>query len=178
MMVFWNYSQPLEDYLSQHCPDESSSEATIEEALKLLTPFHNDHGQKQVLSGGEFVHFIASVVHDDDDDDENNELAATVDVHQNNEIDTAGGVRMIVLELKNLRVKDQYRRRGIGRALVQTVQNYAREQCSQQLGAIKATVYLHVELDNDSAIPLYISQGFQFDSNEECKMTWTCSCPI
>ena len=158
VMAFWNYSLPLDEFLTDN-PDFGPAEA-----LKLLTPFHNDQGQKQVLSGGEFVHFVAT-------DPVTGLLAATVDVHRKEETDDGG----VTVELKNLRVKDQYRRRGIARDLVEAVKNHAIQQC-RQLRATKATVYLHVELNNDAATPLYVSQGFEFDEREECKMAWTSTC--
>lgn len=59
--------------------------------------------------------------------------------------------RMYVSEI---RVREDYRGRGIGRELLEKVEERARE-----LGI--CALYLHAEVDNPDAIRFYESQGFQ-----------------
>ena len=49
-----------------------------------------------------------------------------------------------------------YRRRGVGRALLESVLKYAKEE----LTMVKS-VYLHVQTSNDAAIKFYESFGFK-----------------
>jgi ribosomal protein S18 acetylase RimI-like enzyme len=49
-----------------------------------------------------------------------------------------------------------YRRRGVGRALLESVLKYAKEE----LEVVKS-VYLHVQTSNDAAIKFYESFGFK-----------------
>ena len=193
--VFRNWSPPLADYLAQN-PEYASNP---EEALRRLTPFHNDQGRKIVLSGGEFVHFVACRTRGENREQQQQQqqqqegdrgvdisqrtrgVVAHVDVHrkesapssgQTMEVDATDGD--VILEMKNLLVDENYRRQGIARALVEAVQKHAAQQCDNT--ATSATVYLHVELDNDAAIPLYLSLGFEFDAKEESRMNWTTTC--
>ncbi|KAG7373217.1 acetyltransferase GNAT domain containing protein [Nitzschia inconspicua] len=72
--------------------------------------------------------------------------------------------KMVLLELKNLRVHEVARRQGVGRALIQAAQEYAVAQ--------EAEVYLEVDSDNSGAIRLYQHMGFVPDEDNVNRMTW------
>lgn len=72
----------------------------------------------------------------------------------------------IVVDLRNLRVHDDYRRRGIASHLMDQVLEFAKEE--------KATaVTLLVDLDNHGARALYEKKGFVADPDNAEKMSWT-----
>ena len=74
----------------------------------------------------------------------------------------------IKLELKNLRVHESARRKGVGRALVSAVQ-----QCAEQV-AQPSTVYLEVDSDNAGAISLYQQMGFApVDPANSNRLIWS-----
>lgn len=81
------------------------------------------------------------------------------------------GTTTLMIELKNLRVHDSFRRQGIGRSLVEAVQNYARKvkEEQEQGGAI---VYLYYDSDNVGAIRLYKNAGFVVDEDDMNRMNW------
>jgi ribosomal protein S18 acetylase RimI-like enzyme len=70
-----------------------------------------------------------------------------------------------LLELKNLRVHEAARRQGMGKALLQAVQNHAL--------SMGANVYLEVDSDNLGAIELYQQMGFSSEKDNANRMTWT-----
>ncbi|KAG7340547.1 acyl-CoA N-acyltransferase [Nitzschia inconspicua] len=72
--------------------------------------------------------------------------------------------KTVLLELKNLRVHEVARRQGVGRALIQAVQEYAVDQ--------EAQVYLEVDSKNSRAIRLYKQMGFVPDEDNANRMTW------
>jgi len=168
-MVFRNYEQSLQDYLTNH-PDSNHQEALI-----ILTPFHNDRGEQQVLTGGKYLHFVAIGTSNESTGD----VIATVDVHckelNHHCNDDCSVERKMVIEMKNLRVTPSHRRLGIARAMVERVQTFAVQAATVPLvqpSSTGAMVYLHVELDNEPAIALYKSKGFKFDPDEPSKMVW------
>jgi ribosomal protein S18 acetylase RimI-like enzyme len=114
-----------------------------------------------MFTGGELVRIIAVVDHDLAK--RTHGVIASVDAHQEADVDKG-----VMVELKNLRVDEGFRRRGIARALVEAVKEYAREVCNERM----TTVHLAIELDNVGAIKLYKSQGFQQDPIEERRLLW------
>ena len=57
--------------------------------------------------------------------------------------------------LSNLCVDEQYRGKGLGRVLVQCVEHIAKVTWKYN------RIYLHVDIDNDSAYGLYKSEGYK-----------------
>ena len=188
--------QNVDDYMESK-PDLVSRE----DALRFLTPTFDDKGAQKVFYKegvfGESVQFFAQV----DDvsafistvDDENSKLSLTktqgvlgsVEAVQEytREVEDAN---QISIELKNLSVHATARRRGIGKALTEAVQEYARHQVSvlekQESRRCTAIVHLTVESDNKGAMKLYEETGFVYPVNskkveddELCNLRWTTS---
>ena len=80
--------------------------------------------------------------------------------------------RQVSIELKNLSVHPYARRRGIGKALTEAVQEYARRQVSileQEYGTrYTGMVQLTVEIENQGAMRLYSETGFVSDGDSNC----------
>jgi ribosomal protein S18 acetylase RimI-like enzyme len=208
----------VEEYEIKH-PNTPSRE----EALRQVTSSYDDHGKdllnQQVAGGGgdgdgeELVQFYALVDsnrHPPEEEYCNNSdrthgVIGSIDGHRkkrrfskNNGI--GGGIE---IELKNLRVHDAFRRQGIGKALVQAIQQYGRDQL--QLLPLKETtttsssssssnddddedknnridkevvVFLQFDSTNHGAIRLYEDCGFVIDdSRDPNRMNWYCTTP-
>jgi ribosomal protein S18 acetylase RimI-like enzyme len=90
-------------------------------------------------------------------------------------------LKQVSIELKNLSVHANARRRGIGKALTEAVQEYARHQISileqQENQRYTGIVHLLVESDNKGAMKLYKETGFVLNDpvvkNQLCKLTWS-----
>ena len=159
-MVFRNFSPSLEKYLIQN------PQLTEQKAVEILTRTYDDQGQFLRRSDssspqqGELVQF-AAVAQDESSREvyrETNGVVGVVDVFQKS---------TNALELKNLRVHESARRKGIAKALVEKVQEYAIQAVD------RATVFLNYDPENIGAMHLYASRGFRNDTNEEFQMIWS-----
>ncbi len=187
--------QSVDEYMESK-PDLVSRE----DALRFLTPTFDDKGAQKVFYKdgvfGESVQFFAQV----DDvsafistlDDENSKLSLTKtqgvlgSVEAVEEYTREGNdANQISIELKNLSVLASARRRGIGKALTEAVQEYARHQVSvlekQESQRCTGIVHLTVESDNKGAMKLYEETGFvcpansKVEDDELCNLRWTTS---
>lgn len=184
------------DYMKSK-PDLGSRE----DALKSLTPTCDDKGIQKVFYKegvfGESVQFFAQA----------NDIAAFVSsavgdgeqaksslLQSRGVLGSVEAVReytkdgddtkQVSIELKNLSVHPFARRRGIGKALVEAVQEYARRQVfilEQEDGSrYTGVVHLIVEIENEGAMRLYSETGFVSDNDVEsedgeelCTLLWS-----
>jgi len=87
---------------------------------------------------------------------------------------------VVLVELKNLRVHPSMRRKGIGKALIETVQEYAKsilpkdnnQQQQQQQRTNEVIVFLQVDPTNIAAQQLYEQTGFVSTRKEFGRMDW------
>ena len=168
------------------------------DALQSLTPTFDDRGTQKVFYGngdsGESVQFyavadnISSFLSTVEQDDENAQesllqthgvlgsIEAVKEKKRNGDCAT-----QVSIELKNLSVHTNARRRGIGKALTEAVQEYATHQISilkqQENQKYTGIVHLIVESDNKGAMRLYKETGFVLNdpevNNQLCKLTWS-----
>jgi len=183
----------VEDHINSS-PDFISRQ----DAILSLTPLFDDEGVQKVFYGngstGESVQFYARV---DDfsstvstaEQDYNTARASLLEI--NGVLGSVEAVKecspkgdyekQLSIELKNLSVHENARRRGIGKGLAEAVQEYARHQVAileQQNNQIyTGIVHLLVESDNEGALRLYEKLGFTLDGpkleNQLCKLTWS-----
>lgn len=179
-----------------------------QDALRSLTPTFDDRGVQKVFYGnggtGESVQFYAFA---DDASSfvftaehvygnaeavllQSHEVLGSIEAVKEYESKEYGSTeyernvdqeKQILIELKNLSVQTYARRRGIGKALTEAVQDYALHQVSilEQQENLKFTAIVHliVESDNKGATRLYKESGFILDDpkvkGQLCKMTWS-----
>lgn len=182
----------IDDYMKSK-PDLVSRE----DALRSLTPTCDDNGiQKVYYSEGVFGEsvqffaqaddisaFISSTVCDDEEAKLSPLQAQGVlgSVEAVREYARDGDdTKKVSIELKNLSVHPSARRRGIGKALTEAVQEYARRQALkvEQENSTKYTgvVHLTVEKCNEGAMRLYGETGFVVmddDDDELCTLSWS-----
>lgn len=168
-----------------------------QEAIQSLTPTFDDRGTQKVFYSdgvfGESLQFfaqaddISAFVSNEVRDDENAKLSLTQtpygvlgSVEAVVEYAREGnGTKEILIELKNLSVHTNARRLGIGKALTEAVQEYARHQVSileqKESERYTGVVHLTVELENKGAMRLYKETGFDLKGEEDelCTFTWT-----
>eukprot|EP00536_Pseudo-nitzschia_multiseries_P003384 jgi/Psemu1/7649/gm1.7649_g len=167
-----------------------------DEALRSLTSTYDDSGKGKVYYGngsvGESIQFFAladditSPISRDEHDKQHlqdsyaqiRRVVGSVEAvrEPTNEEEQ---VAKVSIELKNLSVHKDARRRGIGKALTQAVQNFARSQVStleKRLSEkVSGVVHLLVEVENEGAMRLYDERGFAGSVDPEdplCKLTW------
>lgn len=185
----------IDDYMKSK-PDLVSRE----DALRSLTPTCDDNGiQKVYYSEGVFgesvqffaqvddiSEFISSTVRDDEEAKlsllQAQGVLGSVEAVREYEKD-GDDAKKVSIELKNLSVHPSARRRGIGKALTEAVQEYARRQASklEQENSTKYTgaVHLTVEKCNEGAMRLYGETGFVVmddhddDDDELCTLSWS-----
>ena len=172
--------------------------ASYKNALRSLTPTFDDQGKQKVYYGngdtGESVQFFALaddissfVAKEEHDEDEKVQVSllrthgviGSVEAVKEPIKDGEHG-EQVSIELKNLSVHENARRRGIGKALTEAVQQYARDQVSlleqQQNQENKGNVHLIVESENKGAMRLYHETSFvpETDVNDQlCKLKWS-----
>ena len=167
------------------------------DALQSLTPTFDDRGTQKVFYGngdtGESVQFyavansVSSFLSTVEQDYENaresllqthgvlGSIEAVKENTRKGDCET-----QLSIELKNLSVHTNARRRGIGKALTEAVQEYARHQISileqQENQEYTGIVHLIVESDNKGAMRLYKETGFVLNDpevkNQLCKLTF------
>jgi len=167
------------------------------EALRSLTPTFDDSGKKKVYCGngnfGESVLFFAlaadtpSFFANEEDDKQylhdscvhNRRVVGSIEAVTEPAEDEMR-VSKVSIELKNLSVHKEARRRGIGKALVAAVQDFARSQVyslqKEHNEKVTGVVHLLVEIENKGAMHLYEESGFVGSVNPEdpiCKLTWS-----
>uniref|UniRef100_A0A7S4ER62 N-acetyltransferase domain-containing protein n=1 Tax=Pseudo-nitzschia australis TaxID=44445 RepID=A0A7S4ER62_9STRA len=171
--------------------------ASRDDALLSLTRGSDDSGKTKVYYGnggiGESVTFFAladdvsSFVSQEEHDKEDRQdtllenrlivgsIEAVIEPMEDEE-----GETKVLIELKNLSVHTNARRRGIGKALTKAVQEFARSQVlileEQQGKKIKGLVHLLVERENEGAMRLYEENGFIGGTDPKdqiCKLTWS-----
>lgn len=182
----------VEEYMKSN-PDLISRQ----DALRSLTRTFDDRGIQKIFdrdgAAGESVQFYAIAGNDASSvsaaarDNENIQVSpfethgVLGSVEAVREYKKKGDNRKILsIELKNLSVHKDARRRGIGKALTVAVQEYARCQVSilkqQESQSYSGIVHLIVESDNHGAIGLYKGTGFVLDNpeakDELCELTW------
>ena len=190
----------IEEYLKSK-PDLKSPQ----DALRSLTPSCDDRGVQRVFySGGisgESVQFfaqandIADFISSALGDDENAKLSlmrtggvlGSVEAVREY-VNDGDATKQVSIELKNLSVHPNARRRGIGKALTEAVQEYARCHVSvlkqEENQSYTGIVHLTVESENEGAVRLYKETGFVPSSNELngeddddddelCTLTWS-----
>jgi len=151
-----------------------------EDALKTLTSSYDDKGKDLAYlgsagqAGRDLVQFyaLADTVSGIDNDVPDvltrcHGVVGSVDAHKQPLEDKDGSV--LLIELKNLRVQENMRRQGIGKALVEAVQHYAQ---SQAVKKNKVVVFLQFDSNNHGAIQLYREAGFVLDDHDQNKMNW------
>lgn len=182
----------IDDYLKSK-PDLVSRE----DALRSLTPTCDDKGIQKVFYSegvfGESVQFlaqandIAGFISSADDEQAKLSLLEAQGVLGSVEAvreyaKDGDDTKQVSIELKNLSVHPYARRRGIGRALVEAVQEYAQHQVSILEDGSRCTgiVHLTVEIENEGAMRLYSETGFVSDNDlksedddELCTMSWS-----
>lgn len=164
--------------------------ASRDDALRSLTRGSDDSGKQKVYYGnggiGESVQFFALadnfssfVSHGEQDSLLENclivgSIEAVIEPMEDEESETK-----VSIELKNLSVHANARRRGIGKALTKAVQEFARSQAlileEQQNKIITGQVHLLVERENEGAMRLYTENGFidgTDPKDQMCKLTW------
>ena len=181
----------VEEYMKSN-PDI----ATREDALKALTSFCDDRGVQKVWYGngdtGESVQFYAlahnvsslfpTAEHEYQNSDSSLSCshlvlgcieAVTYTSHD-------GNSKHLEVELKNLSVHKGVRRRGIGKALTEAVQDFVchkvRDLKKRENKVYDGSIHLLVESDNKAAMRLYKQSGFVMNEpkNEPLsKLTWT-----
>jgi len=167
-----------------------------QDALRSLTPTFDDRGIQKVYYGnggtGESIQFyaladdISSFVSTEEQDYGNAQKLQTHGVLGSIEAvkeytRKENFVKVVSIELKNLSVHANARRRGIGKALTEAVQEYARRQVSileqQENQRCRGIVHLLVESDNKGAMRLYEETGFVLNDpkvkDQLCKLTWS-----
>ena len=164
-----------------------------QEALRSLTPTFDDKGTQKIFYGdgaaGESVQFYAQA----DDLSSFSSTAAQGDENIRVSPEVLGSIeavreytgkgddkKQVSIELKNLSVHKNFRRRGVGKALAEAVQEYARCQVStlnQESQKYRGIVHLTVEFDNHGAMGLYKLAGFVLDNPKVkdglCKLIWS-----
>ena len=176
--------------------------ASYKNALRSLTPTFDDQGKQKVYYGngdtGESVQFFALaddvssfIVSEEEYDERKVQACSLLQTH--GVIGSVEAVKesmkddgeynrkeVVSIELKNLSVHENARRRGIGKALTEAVQQYARDQVSlleqQQNQENKGIVHLIVESENKGAMRLYHETSFvpETDVNDQlCKLKWS-----
>ncbi len=190
----------IDDYMKSK-PDLVSRQ----DALQSLTPTCDDNGIQKVFYAegvfGESVQFFARA--DDisafisstvcDDEEAKLSLLQTQGVLGSVEAvreyaKDGDDTKKVSIELKNLSVHPSARRRGIGKALTEAVQEYARRQVSkleqEDSSRYTGVVHLLVEKNNEGAMRLYGERGFvvsETDMNEDdhddddelCTLSWS-----
>lgn len=172
---------------------------TREDALRSLTRFIDDKGVEKVFYGNgataESIKFyaLADDVSDYVSTEERgggnvkvshllaNGVIGSVEVVQETNIATDEFAQELSIELKNLSVYANARRRGIGKALTAAVQEYTRHQVSilnqEETDGCIGIVHLLVESENLGAVRLYEGAGFVLDDPEVkgplSKLIWT-----
>jgi len=182
----------LEEYM------KSNPDLSRQDALRSLTSSFDDKGIQKVLYGnggtGESVQFcalandVSSFVSSMGYDCERTKASLLKthgvigSIEAVEEFWTESDCTNVVsIELKNLSLHVNARRLGIGRALTEAVQEYARNQVSirKQQGnqTCTAIVHLIVESNNEGAMKLYKETGFVPENPEIkdqlCRLTWS-----
>ncbi len=193
----YRFGGPSVDEYMKSKPDLTSRQ----DALRSLTPTFDDKGfQKVFYNGGVFgesVQFyaqadnVSAFISTQVQDDEYSKVSL---MKTEGVLGSVEAVReyaqegddpsLVSIELKNLSVHATARRRGIGKALTEAVQEYARHQVSlvekQESRRCSGTVHLAVESGNKGAIQLYKETGFVCPNNlvegdELCNLRWSTS---
>lgn len=182
----------IEEYM------KSKPDISRQEALRSLTPTFDDRGIQEVFYGdgdaGESIQFYAQA------EDVYSFAPRSAPDHEKVQasiLQTHGvlgsveavkeytrkddSAKEVSIELKNLSVHPKARRRGIGKALTEVVQEYACQEVSilekQESRTCAGVVHLIVESDNEGAMALYKESGFVLNDSkideELCKLTWT-----
>lgn len=91
-------------------------------------------------------------------------IMGVVDGQLRNSPNSPNGVQVVGdfpphVHMKNMLVHDSMRRRGVGQALIQAMEEYAREETDAQL------ITLEVQEENVGAVRLYQKAGFDFQTN-------------
>jgi GNAT superfamily N-acetyltransferase len=177
-----NLFNSLEEFM------EKNPQISRDEALKELTKSYDDLGKEVMYSGGEtssaLVQFFCLWNKDTIYNRRTHRVVGSVDGHKQ-VIENA--VRenecLIQIELKNLRVHDTVRRKGIGKALIEAIQEYARNQLllwetagntdDREYTKKDVIVFLQFDSDNHGAIRLYQDCGFIIDSHDQNRMNWS-----
>lgn len=167
----------VEEYLTKN-PNQ-----TIDGALHFLTSTYDEQGQSLEFSGGdeagELVQFFAVVQNsticnnglDQAFLSRTHGVIGSIDAFKSMRSCTGEMDQDAIIELKNLRVHDSCRRQGIGRALVEAVQQYA-QQVKEHGEQGKAMVYLQFDSNNVGAIRIYEDAGFFIDGEDTNRMIW------
>ena len=161
LLVFRYRNTPLDVYMNDH------PRLDKEEALRRLTWAKCDeHGQDVWFSSATKLGLLsqwAIVLNDSDtvEDYPHGGVIGAVDglLRQKRE--------GTVVDLRNLRVSDAYRRRGLASRLIDAVLNFAQDQPDG-----KVQVTLTVDRDNHGARALYQKKGFVVDPTNDEHMTW------
>ncbi|VEU38703.1 unnamed protein product [Pseudo-nitzschia multistriata] len=177
---------------------EANPELTSrDDALRFLTPTFDDFGKGKVYYGdgtiGESLQFFAlgddksSLVSLEKNNEEhvhdlllqNRRVIASIEAVKEPIEEKELEIR-VSIELKNLSVHEDSRRRGIGKALTKAVQDYARSEVlvlkEQKNKKVEGLVHLLVEAKNAGAVRLYEESGFRrigIGKDPLCKMTWS-----
>jgi ribosomal protein S18 acetylase RimI-like enzyme len=108
-----------------------------EEALRQLTSSYDDRGKDllhQQVRGEELVQFYALVDsnhrrYEEYNNSRTHGVIGSIDGQsKKRRLSKDNSIGAIEIELKNLRVHDAFRRQGIGKALVQAIQDYGRDR--------------------------------------------------
>lgn len=167
---------------------------TRQDAIESLTPGVDENGTQRLLYGngvtGESVQYYAvscdsSLSSTAEQDHRNKDSSLTYNhavlgsVEAAKFISKVDNVVEVSVELRNLSVHKNARRRGIGKALVEAVQKYFCDQVhiqeKQSNQSCTGSIHLLVESSNESATRLYKNAGFVLNNPKDkplCKWTW------
>jgi ribosomal protein S18 acetylase RimI-like enzyme len=181
--VFRGFSIPVSEYIQKQLI-EHNLVMTEKECEQILTSSYDDYGQDTSIVGEPLVQFVAVVSYNQTSTGDGILLSQNSSSSPSIDHEPTNGVVGVInaqikrkengisvnsaknnnknhkdipwphVSLKNLNVHTEFRRKGIASALVQQVKQYAEKE------AINAIV-LEVECDNDSAVRLYLKEGFK-----------------